>query len=207
MGELVLLGQQLADRARPRAQARPAFFFGLACPFSYLAAEQVERMFGEVDWVPVVDMGAPRNESALFAAAEARAAELRLPLVWPEGFPAETRGALRAAVRAGQLGCGRRFALAAMRLAFCGGFDLDDPEVLAEAAAASAFPIEQCLAAARDGALDMPSEATARGLDARGVIRLPVVRVGNGFFPGEALLSQAVLASRAAASYGYPIYQ
>jgi 2-hydroxychromene-2-carboxylate isomerase len=205
MGELIFLAEQMADRARPRANSAAAFFFDLGCPFCYLAAEQVERLLGQVEWVPVTGVGAPRTATALRATAQARAAELRLPLIWPDAFPAVARGALRAAVRAGQLGCGPRFALAAMRLAFCGGFDLRDPEVLTEAAAASAFPLEECLAAARDKALDTPLEATARGLAARGASRLPVVRIGHGFFAGEQVLPQAAAFSRAAATYGSPI--
>src|SRR5438477_2932896 len=138
MGELIVLTQQLADRARPRAQAGPAFFFDLACPFSYLAAERVERLLGEVEWVPVAGpLHAHADEASDRAAAEARARELRLPLVWPETFPAPAKAALRAAVRATQVGVGARFALAAARLAFCGGFELGSPEVLTEAAAAA----------------------------------------------------------------------
>jgi 2-hydroxychromene-2-carboxylate isomerase len=202
MGELIVLTEQLADRARPRAQARPAFFFDLACPFSYLAAERVERLLGEVEWVPVAGpLDARADGASLRAAAAARARELRLPLVWPESFPARATAALRAAMRAAQVGVGARFALAAARLAFCGGFDLGDPEVLAEAAAASGFALGQCVAAARDEALDGSLQATARGLLARGVGRLPAVRVGHGFFAGEALLSQAAAVSRAASGY------
>lgn len=200
MGKLIVLTEQLADRARPRAQARPTFFFDLACPFSYLAAERVERLFGEVEWVPVAGpLHGHAGGISVRAAAGARARELRLPLVWPESFPAPARAALRAAVRATQVGAGSRFALAAARLAFCGGFDLEDPEVLAEAAAASGFALEECVAAGGDEALDGSLYATARGLVARGVDRLPAIRVRHGFFAGEALLSQAAAASRVAA--------
>jgi 2-hydroxychromene-2-carboxylate isomerase len=202
MGELIVLTEQLADRARPRPLARPAFFFDLACPFSYLAAERVERLLGEVDWVPVAGpLHADADGAAFRTAAAARASELRVPLVWPESFPAPTRGALRSAARAAQVGVGGQFALAGARLAFCGGFDLEDPEVLAEAAAASRFGLDECLAAARDEALDGSLRATARGLRARGVRRLPAVRVGHGFFAGEVQLSQAAAVSRAAAEY------
>ena len=207
MGKLIVLTEQLADRARPRTQLRSAFFFDLACPFSYLAAERVERLLGQVEWVPVA--GPLPQVQALdewCAAAEARAAELGLALVWPDPFPTSSRGAMRAAVRATQFGFGARFTIAAARLAFCGGFDLAEPEVLAEAAAASGFQLEHCLAAVGDAALDSSMEATARGLIARGVRRLPAVRVGHGFFAGEALLSQAAALSRAAATYASPVF-
>jgi 2-hydroxychromene-2-carboxylate isomerase len=200
MGKLIVLTEQLADRARPRALARPAFFFDLACPCSYLAAERVERLFGEVEWVPVAGpLHGHAGGMSVRAAAGARARELRLPLVWPESFPAPAPAALRAAVRATQVGVGSRFALAAARLAFCGGFNLEDPEVLAEAAAASGFALEECLAAGGCEELDGSLHATARGLVARGVDRLPAIRVRHGFFAGEAQLSHAAAVSRAAA--------
>lgn len=201
MGELIDLAERRADRSRPREDARLAFFFNLACPFSYLAAERVERLLGEVDWVPVRGIGAhpPQEANELRARAERRAAELRLPLVWPDGFPAETPSALRAAVRTTHSASRSRFALAAARLAFCGGFDLEDPEVLAEAAAAAGVGFEECLAAAGDVQLDAQLEATARGLAAQGVNELPAVRVGRRFYDGEQRLSEVAALLRAPA--------
>jgi 2-hydroxychromene-2-carboxylate isomerase len=199
MGELIVLAERLADRSRPRGadKAAPAFFFDLACPFSYLAAERVERLLGGVEWIPAAGRPVARCDLSSFRSrAESRAAELRLPLVWPDPFPVSVPGALRAAARAGELGAGPRFALAAARLAFCGGFDLEDPEVLAEAAAAAGLTLDQCLAAAGDQALDRSLEATARGLRAQGVRRLPAVRVGGRLFDGERrLVEAAALAS------------
>jgi 2-hydroxychromene-2-carboxylate isomerase len=205
MGELIVLAERLADRSRVRGQqATPAFFFDLACPFSYFAAERVERLLGEVEWIPAADRPVAQRELSSFRSkAERRAAELRLPLVWPEPFPVSVPGALRAAARASQLGAGPRFALAAARLAFCGGFDLEDPEVLAEAAAAAGLTLDQCLAAAGDQALDRSLKATANGLRAQGVGRLPVVRVGGRLFDGERrLLEAAALASELAPAQG-----
>ena len=66
------------------------------------------------------------------ALAEREARAVRLPLVWPDQFPANTRHALRAASYAAENGAGASFALAAMRLAFCGGFDLEDSEILGD---------------------------------------------------------------------------
>ena len=203
MGELIVLAERRADRSRGTRSSRPAFFFDLGCPFSYLAAERVERLLDDVEWVPVAGLTSP-DDLASRVAAERRAVELRLPLVWPDPFPPRARAALRAAVRAGQLGAGAQFSLAAARLAFCGGFELEDPEVLAEAAAAAGLPLGECLAAARDGSLDKTLEATARGLVARGVARLPAVRVGHALFTGEDRLAEAAAASCAVAGYGVP---
>lgn len=193
MGELIELKDQLADRSRPRGGSRAAFFYDLACPFSYLVAERIERVLGEVDWFPApavaLDGGARwARFDATRALAEREARAARLPLVWPDGFPANSRHALRAASYASENGAGASFALAASRLAFCGGFELEDPEILCVAAGAAGLPIDGCLAAARDPDRDVPLWATARGLRARGMRRLPAVRVGRRWFEGERLL-------------------
>jgi 2-hydroxychromene-2-carboxylate isomerase len=105
-------------------------------------------------------------------------------------FPARTRHALRAASHGAENGAGASFALAAMRLAFCGGFDLDDPEILGIAAGAAGIPLPGCLMAARDPARDGPLWATARGLHARGVRSLPALRLGRRFIEGERILAE-----------------
>jgi 2-hydroxychromene-2-carboxylate isomerase len=198
MGVVIELKDQLADRSRPRRGSRAAFFYDLACPFSYLAAERIERVLGEVEWIPAPAVGldggsrwARFEPTRLLAERQARAA--RLPLVWPDAFPANTRHALRAAAYAAENGAGASFALAAMRLAFCGGFDLEDPEILSVAAAAAGLSLEGCLAAARDPSRDVPLWATARGLHARGVRRLPSVRLGRHWLEGEHVLDGVAL--------------
>ncbi len=210
MGKLIDLQERLADRSRPTRGTRPAFFFDLSCPLSYLVAERVERTLGEVDWIPAA--GAHLHREGRLAAlavraepAERKAAALRLPLVWPDRHPAEVPRALRAASHAAEVGAGARFALAASRLAFCGGFDLEDPEILAEAAAAAGIPLEACLAAAGDPIRDGPLRATANGLRARGVRQLPAIRVARRLFGGEHALVAASATLRAPTAYGSPL--
>lgn len=205
MGELIVLAERRADKSRPSALTQPAFFFDLACPFSYLAAEQVSRMLGEVEWIPTATVTLDEPPAAYRAEAERYAAELRLPLVWPDRYPASAPSALRAASYAAEIGACDRFALAASRLAFCGGFDLEDPEILAEAAAAAAIPLDLCLAAARDSARDHQPHATARGLCSRGISRLPAVRAGQRWFEGESAPAQAAALLRLRAVYGTPL--
>ena len=79
----------------------------------------------------------------------------------------------------------RAFALAASRLAFCGGFDLEDPETLAEAAAAAGVPLEECLSAAGETWRDEELEANADVLRAHGISELPAIRIGDQWFEGE----------------------
>src|SRR5947209_16121370 len=180
-----------ARRLGPRQRAR--FFFDLACPFSYLGIELAERVLGQVEWVPVSGEAlrptpphARRDGiGALRAKAEAMANQFGTPMIWPETFPAQVPGALRAAVVAEELGAGGRFAAAASRLAFCGGFDLEDPVVLADAAGAAALEARDILLAAEDDVRDDELMLTALTLRERRVRRLPAIRLRGRWYSGR----------------------
>ena len=190
MGDLLRFPVQRVRAPEPAVSATPSFCFDVSDPFSYLAAERVERVLGDAEWVAVDRLGLgarPRGRvlAQQRASAHRRADALRLPLVWPDRYPAPAPGALRAADLACELGRGPAFALAMGRLAFCGGFDLDDPEVLAEAAAAAGVPLGACLDAAgerwRDDAL---RERAVRLVDA-GIDALPAFCVDGRWLAGE----------------------
>lgn len=207
VGELVDL-EQRRQRREAREPRRAHCFVDLACPFSYLAAERVERGFAKVTWrlasTAVVERRDPGADAAhaeaTRAAAERRAAELRLPLQWPDRFPVEVAAATRAAAYAIEQGRGGGFVLAAGRLAFCGGFDLEDPEILAEAAAAAGIGLDACLQAARDPRRDAAIEGTSRRLLAAGADRLPALRVGRSLLWGERRISAYLVAGRGGAA-------
>jgi 2-hydroxychromene-2-carboxylate isomerase len=129
-------------------------------------------------------------------AARERAAALRLPLVWPDRYPSPLRAAMRAAAYAAEQGRGGSFALAASRLAFCGGFDLDDPEILFEAAAAAGLSLDACLAAAGDRRRDGAVEAAGRRLLAAGADRLPALKIGRSLYWGEHRVGEAAAVAR-----------
>src|SRR5215212_10605708 len=183
MGDVIRLAERRAAReARVGHRAAPArveFLFDLCCPFSYLAAERVDRIFDEVTWTPASTsalccgslVSDPEALGEYRLSAEKRALELRLPLIWPERFPDEVPAAMRAAHYAAEQGRGAAFVLAAGRLAFCGGFDLDDPELLAEAAAAADIGMERALTAVGDLGRDGEIDAAGRALLADGADR------------------------------------
>jgi 2-hydroxychromene-2-carboxylate isomerase len=173
-------------------RARTAFHFDLADPGTYLAAERVDRLFPGISWIATSAHTLRDADDDLAA----RAAALHMPLVWPERHPASRPAAMRAAAYAAEQGRGAAFVLAASRLAFCGGFDLDDPEVLAEAAAAAGIGLRECLQAAGETARDEVAEAEGARLIAAGADRLPVVRVGRLIFPGEGGVTAASAAWR-----------
>lgn len=196
MGELISLAARRAARAgtgTPPVRPRVSFYFDLLSPWTYLAAERVERQFVGVRWRPVVpDVLAPEesDEDARLA-VELRAEQLRMPLVWPDAWPATGRSALRVASLAAQRGRAAPFVLAASRLAFCGGYDLDDPEALAEAAAAAGLGLDESLKAAGDLRRDGALERGGLRLLAQGADELPVFVVGHVLFCGERRLGEA----------------
>jgi 2-hydroxychromene-2-carboxylate isomerase len=212
MGEVINLAERRdarRSRAAPnRTPRRAEFFFDLASPYTYLAAERVDRAFEDVVWTPASAAALLRGPlggdagglERLRAAAEERAAMLRLPLSWPDSFPADVPASMRVAARAAEIGRAGAFVLAAARLAFCGGFDLEDPEILAEAAAAAGIVLDDCLAAARDAGRDGAIEAAGRRLLAAGADRLPALRVGRALYWGEDRVSDAAQAARMAAA-------
>ena len=213
VGELISLAERRAARQhgceprhrKPGTPRRATFYFDLSSPFTYLAAERVERLFPGLRWHPVSaeavygasEWSDPRMRAAIEQAAEERARALRMPLVWPERLPGDTRAAMRVAVHAARLGRGGAFALAASRLAFCGGFDLSDPDVLAEAVVAANLGLPECLEAACDTSVDADLEAAALRLRTAGATALPAVRVGRALFCGEARVPDAAAAARA----------
>jgi 2-hydroxychromene-2-carboxylate isomerase len=208
MGEVIRLAERRTARRlharRRRESLRAEFLFDLACPFTYLAAERVERAFADVRWTPASTTAMRAGSLAadpvalerVRAAAQERAAALRLPLVWPERFPADVPAAMRVAAHAGECGRGAAFVLAAGRLAFCGGFDLDDPEILAEAAAAAGLSLSGCLSAAGDRGRDGAIEAAGCRLLAAGADRLPALRIGRALYWGEGQVAAAAATVR-----------
>ncbi len=186
----------------PGAPMRVEFYFDLASPFTYLVAERVQRAFGALAWIPASsrllgpEVRSPDGERR---AADARAAALRLPLVWPERWPMGVPAAMRAAVHAAAEGRAAEFVIAASRLAWAGGFDLEDRHVIAEAAAAANLLPEASLLAAGDARRDAQIDAAARAIAAAGADRLPAFRVGRAVFPGEDRIAAAAAYARSRA--------
>jgi 2-hydroxychromene-2-carboxylate isomerase len=197
MGDVIQLSERRAARARRRLRSpervdQPTFFFDLASPLSYLAAERVERVLGEVRFVPAMLEPGDADMTATRAHAETLAIALRIPLIWPEGFPSSSPRAMRAAAHAASLGAATRFALAAGRLAFCGGFDIEDPEILAEAAAAAGIAPEHSLVAAEDLEYDAELRGAGARLSAVGIDRLPAICIDGDWLEGESAVAEAV---------------
>ena len=165
MGDLIHLSDRRADRSRPSGELT-RFFFALDDPISYLAAERVERGLGPIEWVPVLGPLSERGGTSSdeeremrarerLAIAEYEAQAYDIPVVEPHSFPMNSRRAARAACFAADEGVGAAFAVALLRLAFCGGFDIGSTPVIEEAAAVAGLTTGDATAAARDPQLDV----------------------------------------------------
>jgi 2-hydroxychromene-2-carboxylate isomerase len=181
-----------------------AFYFDLANPLAYLAAERVlHTMPIATEWQPVLARELPnaesfeafrcRTEEQIFRLEiSRRAAELGLQeLRWPDPFPFDSASAMRAATYAKSIGRGVAFAQAAFRQAFAGGRPLDVAEnVLIAAAACEMHPSAVLRGAQLRSVGEQLSDATAAAA-ALGVTDVPAIRVGPRVFHGERSLEQA----------------
>src|SRR3954469_12995228 len=127
---------------------RPLFFYDLASPSCWLAAEAVG---GAPEWVPVHMPGPTPDLTAIEKAAT--------KVVWPERFPFDSRTAMLAATFAKETGRAVAFSLAAFRQAFQAGRDLSEVDNVLIAAAACELHPRAVLKA-------LESERVANALDA-----------------------------------------
>ena len=171
----------------------PAFYFDLANPECYLAAERViGAAAGPTEWIPIHAADLPgadtlegfrceADREAYFDRIARTAARRGLqPLVWPQPFPADSRFAMRVATYAKQIGRTVPFALAAFRQAFAGGRDLSVPDnVLIAAAACEMHPSAVLKAGELRSVADRLARRDRAAHRARGVHDVPAIWIAE----------------------------
>lgn len=177
-------------------RAADGFYFDLASPLAYLAAERVLQVFpGPIEWQPVHARelaGVERHEIAR------RASELGLqPLRWPDPFPFDSSLAMRVATYAKSIGRAVPFALAAFRQAFAGGHSLADPDVVLIAAAACEMHPSAVLRGAELRSVSRQLTATTSGAGSAQINEIPAFVVHGEVFEGERALEDAAERMRA----------
>ena len=171
-----------AERAK-----QPIFYYDLASPVAYLAAERVNHVLGEVpEWVPVRigEVGPFRCHEEVLAYREdverVAARQGVQPLRWPDPFPADSEWAMLAATYAKQIGRAVAFSLAAFRQAFAGGRDLSERDnVLVAAAACEMHPAAVIKGAELRGTRERLAAAEAEAA-AAGVRETPAIVTADG---------------------------
>src|SRR5918997_2239601 len=162
------------------------FYFDLASPLAYLAAERVNHVLGEVpEWVPVRFDLAFRcaEEIASYREDVERAARAQgvQPIVWPEPFPSDSEFAMLVATYAKQIGRAVAFSLAAYRQAFAAGRDLSERDnVLIAAAACEMHPLAVVKGAELRGTRERLEAATDEARAAGVRDGPPIVTAGGG---------------------------
>jgi 2-hydroxychromene-2-carboxylate isomerase len=188
----------------PDGRAGASFYFDLASPLAYLAAERVLHVLpGPAEWTPVLARDLPgaesfdafrcaQEEAVMRAEVQRRADALGLqPLVWPQPFPFDSELAMRAATYAKQIGRAVPFAQAAFRQAFAAGHNLASRDfVLIAAAACEMHPRAVLQALALSSVRVALRDTTARAA-AAGVTDVPAVRIGERVLVGERALDSA----------------
>jgi 2-hydroxychromene-2-carboxylate isomerase len=180
-----------------------AFYFDLASPLAYLAAERIlQALPRPAEWQPVLarelgpDAGAEPGDAdereRLRGELERQAREQGLqPLVWPRPFPFDSAAAMRVATYAKSIGRTVPFAQAAFRQAFAGGHALEDFDyVLISAAACEMHPRAVRQGESLRTVREELAQATAEAARA-GVTDVPAVRVGERVWVGECAVEDA----------------
>ncbi len=167
-----------------------AFYFDLASPLAYLAAERILHVLpGPAEWRPVLAGG---RQSVSRSEVERRARELGLqPVRWPEPFPFDSTMAMRVATYAASIGRAVPFAQAAFRQAFAGGHSLEDGDYVLIAAAACEMHPTAVLRGAELGSVSRQLADTTAAAARAGVTDVPAVVVGEDVFLGEDALERA----------------
>jgi 2-hydroxychromene-2-carboxylate isomerase len=182
------------------------FYYDLASPAAYLAAEQIPQLLpAPTEWHPVLerelsgqnvaaaDASRRSREHEIYEAeVERRALELGLqPLRWPTTFPFDSELAMCVATYARSIGRGVAFAQAAFRQAFAGGRDLGSLDfVLIAAAACEMHPRAVLQSTKRASVRGDLERSSALAIDA-GIRVVPTVRIGTAIFEGEHQLQRA----------------
>ncbi len=181
-----------------------AFYFDLASPLAYLAAEQILQVLpGPAEWQPVLVSELAGAESfeayrcaeerdIARAQIERRAEQLGLQaLRWPEPFPFDSALAMRVATYARSIGRTVPFVQAAFRQAFAGGHSLEDPNYVLIAAAACEMHPSAVLRGAELRSVAEQLSTITRAAAELGVSDVPAIAIDGRVFQGECALAQA----------------
>jgi 2-hydroxychromene-2-carboxylate isomerase len=211
------------DRTVSQEERALSFYFGAMSPYSWFAAERIERLLPQARWRGVFagavfkangrsSWGLDERRDAGIADCDARAAELRLgPISWPDPWPTNDllvaramAYCARADAAAGEGGDAlmRSYGLAAMRLAFLEGVDIGERDAVLEAG--RRVGIDERLLG--DALQDQQVKETTRALTdeavTASVFGVPTVLVGKQVFWGDDRLSDAASAYREAQAAG-----
>jgi 2-hydroxychromene-2-carboxylate isomerase len=187
---------------------RPLFFFAAMSPYSWFAAERIERLIPDARWQGVlagalfkandrVSWGLTDRRAEGIADCEARAAAHGLgPIRWPQEWPTSDLLVARAIIYAEARGMLMPFALSAMRMAFLEGRDLGERETVLESGRRAGIEPSELEAALADQTVKDALRSVTGEAVALGVFGVPTVVLGTELFWGDDRLEDAAEAHR-----------
>jgi 2-hydroxychromene-2-carboxylate isomerase len=190
-----------------RSMPPPQFFFGAMSPYSWFAAERIDRLMPDARWRGVlagaifkahgrVSWGMTDRRARGIADCEVRAAAHGLGQIrWPKSWPTSDLLVARAMAYAETRGMLKAFALAAMRLSFLDGADLGELATVLEAGHRTEIGEQEMQRALGEQAIKDALRRTTDEALALGVFGVPTVVVGDELFWGDDRLADAVDAS------------
>jgi 2-hydroxychromene-2-carboxylate isomerase len=197
--------------------SEPTFYFSAMSPYSWLAAERIDRILPQAAWRPVAaavifetngrtSWGLTADRDRGMRDCEARAARRGLGRIrWPESWPTNGLPVAIAMAFAQKRGMLRGFALSAMRLGFLEGRDLADTAVILEAGERAGLMSSELEIAIQSDEIDRALHDVTAEAIARGVFGVPTVVVGGEVFWGDDHLEDAAVAhARVANRRGRP---
>lgn len=182
------------------------FYFDVGSPYAYLAAERVHDVLPEpARWQPVLlgglfkltgrsswALGDYRRRQTGMAEIERRARGYGLPpIVWPDPWPTDYLGAMRAVTWAFQVGRGHELATQLSRDAFQRGRELSIEAHVLAAAAAVGLDRGHARDAMRDPSIKSALREATESAHAVGVFGVPTVEVDGDLFWGDDRLEDA----------------
>jgi 2-hydroxychromene-2-carboxylate isomerase len=193
----------------------PIFYFGAMSPYSWFAAERIERLLPQARWRGVFagavfkqndrsSWGLDERRDAGIADCDTRATEHGLgPIRWPEPWPTNDLLAARAMAFCADADRARgqnddtlvrSFGLAAMRLAFLEGIDIGEHDAVLEAGRRAGIDERSLGDALQDQQVKDTTRALSEEAVTAGVFGVPTVLVGEQLFWGDDHLSDAAAA-------------
>jgi 2-hydroxychromene-2-carboxylate isomerase len=189
--------------------AAPRFYLGAMSPYSWFAAERIERLLPAARWRGVfagalfkqngrVSWGLTDEREQKLADCDARAASYGLgPIRWPDPWPTNDLLVARAMAFCGDESLLKAYALAAMRLTFLDGVDLGELDAVLEAGRRVGIDERELRAAVDDPHVKNALRKANDEAVADGAFGVPTVIVAGELFWGDDRLQDAADADRA----------
>jgi 2-hydroxychromene-2-carboxylate isomerase len=182
------------------------FYFDVGSPYAYLAAERLERALPRpTSWQPVLlgglfkltgrsswALGDYRRRQSGMVGIERRARGYGLPpIVWPDPWPTNYLGAMRAVTWAFQIGRGHDLARQLFRDQFQRGRELSIEAHVLAAASRAGLDRRETHDAMRDPAVKHALREATETAHALGVFGVPTIDVAGELFWGDDRLEDA----------------